>query len=234
MDLMKTPAERAREKTLLNDPLALVLNPSLVECKQCHKKIKLSSKSAFDTFHWRNHRARCLRTIKKKKTKGILPPLTRRPIPTPLKAATTPRPPHPEPRKSKTPPLIDISDSEEERRSEQSPEAQSPPSTLPWSPFAIQTPPDIRHSDAFLDDYILRSHPECFQRATPLSDHWQSWSWSQLKEPHFPPSAYNQDDDLEYDEDDDHISHYSSLTSQDERAQEAAHALSMLSRSRPR
>ena len=72
MERKKTHAERARELTILNDPLANLLSPYFVECKQCKKKIKLSSKSAYDTFHWRNHRARCLRTSKKKGKKPKL------------------------------------------------------------------------------------------------------------------------------------------------------------------
>lgn len=62
----QTPAEREREQSLLDDPYARVLGPSCVQCRQCLKKIKLSTKSAYDTFHWRNHRARCLRAMKKK------------------------------------------------------------------------------------------------------------------------------------------------------------------------
>lgn len=66
VELIKTPAEREREQSLLDDPYARVLGPSSVQCKQCLKKIKLSSKSAYDTFHWRNHRTRCLKAMKKK------------------------------------------------------------------------------------------------------------------------------------------------------------------------
>jgi len=66
MKSTKTPAERARELSILSDPLANLLSPDYVECKQCKKKIKLSSKSAYDTFHWRNHRKRCVKSFKKK------------------------------------------------------------------------------------------------------------------------------------------------------------------------
>jgi len=72
-DSSMTPAEKARERSLREDPLANVLDPSHVECRRCNKKIKLSSKSAFDTFHWRNHRARCMRTAKKKGPGGRAP-----------------------------------------------------------------------------------------------------------------------------------------------------------------
>lgn len=66
MKRTKTSAERTRELSILNDPLANLLSPDYVECKQCRKKIKLSSKSAYDTFHWRNHRKRCIKSFKKK------------------------------------------------------------------------------------------------------------------------------------------------------------------------
>ncbi|KAF8906250.1 hypothetical protein CPB84DRAFT_1770356 [Gymnopilus junonius] len=226
MDAMKTPAERARENVLLNDPLALVLNPSYVECRQCNKKIKLSSKSAFDTFHWRNHRARCIK-MAKKKAKTVT--TAHRLVSSPHKTTTSPSP-----RNSNTPPLIDISDSEEERRSEQSAEAQSPPYTIPSSPLSIQSPLDIRHTDTILDDYMLRSHPDCFRKVRPSSDHWQTWSWSQLKEPHFPAPAYghyeyeSQNDD---DDDDYGPSRPPSLADVDARARDAVHALSLLAQS---
>lgn len=59
-------SERARERYLKQDQLALVLSPSSVECRQCKRKIKLSSKSAYDPFHWRNHRTRCIKAHKRK------------------------------------------------------------------------------------------------------------------------------------------------------------------------
>lgn len=60
--MSQSPAEKARETKLREDPLAIVLSPTHVECKRCGKRIKLSAKSAFDPLHWRTHRARCLKT----------------------------------------------------------------------------------------------------------------------------------------------------------------------------
>lgn len=54
-------AARAREKQLLDDPMAIVLGPLCVDCKGCGKRIKLSTKSLYDLSHWRTHRARCLK-----------------------------------------------------------------------------------------------------------------------------------------------------------------------------
>lgn len=62
----QSTSERARERYLKQDPLAIVLSPSSVECRQCKRKIKLSSKSAYDPFHWRNHRARCIKAHNQK------------------------------------------------------------------------------------------------------------------------------------------------------------------------
>ena len=62
-------SEKARERYLRQDPLAIVLSPSSVECRQCKRKIKLSSKSAYDPFHWRNHRARCIKAHNNQKPK---------------------------------------------------------------------------------------------------------------------------------------------------------------------
>ncbi|KAF8630164.1 hypothetical protein AX15_003110 [Amanita polypyramis BW_CC] len=63
----RSAAERAREKKLRDDPMAIVVSPLYVDCKRCGARIKLSSKSSYDTFHWRTHRTRCL---KKTGTRG--------------------------------------------------------------------------------------------------------------------------------------------------------------------
>ncbi|PPQ67873.1 hypothetical protein CVT25_010312 [Psilocybe cyanescens] len=251
MNTVKTPAERTREKALLSDPLANLLSPSCVECKQCKKKIKLSSKSAYDTFHWRNHRARCLKMIKKK----MKATPSRRTVSSPLKAASTTKTstkdPEPEPRRMQTPPLIDISDSEEDSinspaiqspQSPQSPQLRSSPSPPPFSIYLGQS-----RMASTLDDYILRSHPECTQQTRALSYHWQNWSWSQLKEPHFtsPPYSHPNDAYVNGDQEDEYeYRHHRGMLQHlprpggpgrvvaDLRDQEAAHALSMLSRSR--
>ena len=41
--------------------MAIVVGPMHVDCKRCGNRIKLSSKSLYDTFHWRTHRSRCLK-----------------------------------------------------------------------------------------------------------------------------------------------------------------------------
>lgn len=57
----QTAAAKAREKKLRDDPMANVLGPLYVDCRRCGTRIKLSAKSAYDTFHWRTHRERCLK-----------------------------------------------------------------------------------------------------------------------------------------------------------------------------
>ena len=65
--------------------MAIVVGPLYVDCKRCGSRIKLSSKSPYDTFHWRTHRMRCLKkktgTQRARKTKnavcGLAPPFTR-------------------------------------------------------------------------------------------------------------------------------------------------------------
>lgn len=153
---------------------------------------------------------------------------------TPPKAATKVHRQNGEPPKSQTPPLIDISDSEEDHLSTMSPEVQSP--IPPSSPPSIQTFLDSPSSTApsVLSDYIIRSHPECTQQERP-SDHWKSWSWSQLKEPRFECANAN-DEDEDDDQDDDFPyrcvrSPHPLRNESDLRDHEAAHALSMLSRS---
>ncbi|KAG5219719.1 HAMP histidine kinase [Salix suchowensis] len=56
-----TPAEKAREKRLRDDPMANVIGPLFVDCKRCGARIKLSPKSVYDPFHWKTHKERCLK-----------------------------------------------------------------------------------------------------------------------------------------------------------------------------
>lgn len=50
---------RYREMELRKDPFICILSRDQVQCRQCGRKIKLSSNSAFDPSHWRQHRRRC-------------------------------------------------------------------------------------------------------------------------------------------------------------------------------
>jgi hypothetical protein len=61
----RSSAERARERKLRDDPMADVEGPTLVGCRLCGKKIKLSPKSSYDLFHWQTHKGRCLRKAAK-------------------------------------------------------------------------------------------------------------------------------------------------------------------------
>ncbi len=56
-----TPAERAREKRLRDDPMADVIGPLFVDCRRCKARITLSPKSVYDPFHWKSHKERCLK-----------------------------------------------------------------------------------------------------------------------------------------------------------------------------
>jgi len=231
----KTPAERARELTITSDPLANLLSPDYVECKQCKKKIKLSSKSAYDTFHWRNHRKRCVKSFKRK---GKQPQYTAAVVPSPVASQiniSRNRPPKSPStlvmsRSPKTPPLI--SDNEEDHRSELSSEAQSP-----LASHSIQSPPpSAPYYDYNVQDYLGRSHPGYVPRQ-PARHSWctstganlQNWSWSQLKPSRFDTAKHShggdgEDDDLSIEESFDSFG--------DERVQEAARTLSMLSQAR--
>lgn len=48
-----------RERRLREHPHAKVLGPQAVECGLCKKEIRLSTKSAYDPFHWTKHIDRC-------------------------------------------------------------------------------------------------------------------------------------------------------------------------------
>lgn len=135
--------------------------------------------------------------------------------------------------KTPTPPLV--TDSEDDRRSEPSSKVQSP--AVPTSP--LQRSPPVRaytvdDADPRLEEYMLRSHPECVQ-ALPAADHGRNWSWAQLKQrPHFAAPVYYDDGD-DGDEDEAKSVAYSfdrSVVDADEREQEAARTLTTLFRSR--
>ena len=134
-------------------------------------------------------------------------------------------------RSPKTPPLI--SDNEEDHRSELSSEAQSPLMASHSMP-SIQSPPPASYYDYNVEDYLGRSHPAYVPRQ-PARHSWctstgaslQNWSWSQLKPSRFDTIKHNSggdDDNLSIEEPFDNFG--------DERVQEAARTLSMLSRAR--
>jgi hypothetical protein len=137
------------------------------------------------------------------------------------------------PRSPKTPPLI--SDNEEDHRSELSSEAQSPLMASHSVP-SIQTPSSAPYYHYNVQDYLGRSHPGYVprqpvrhSRCTSTGVTLQNWSWSQLKPSRFDtakhgPGGEGEDDDLSIDESFDNFG--------DERVQEAARTLSMLSRAR--
>jgi len=193
------------------------------------------SKSAYDTFHWRNHRKRCVKSFKRKgKHVGGLP---QSPAASQTNFLRNKR--HPKsttlvtPRSPKTPPLI--SDNEEDHRSELSSEAQSP-ITANHSIPSVQSPPPAPYYDYNVQDYLGRSHPGYVPRQ-PARHSWctstgaslQNWSWSQLKPSRFDTAKHSRGGDGE----DDDLSIEESFESfGDERVQEAARTLSMLSRAR--
>ncbi|KAF8075106.1 hypothetical protein FPV67DRAFT_614174 [Lyophyllum atratum] len=158
-------AEKAREKKLRDDPMAIVIGPLYVDCRQCGTRIKLSTKSLYDGCHWRTHRSRCLRrrsAAPKKQTPKA-------------QILASPKPSQ-VPKERRTPPVSG--------HKEATPECEvllrSPPPTPPYS-----TPPRPvpRTPDAIFSEYVLRSHGK--KHIPPTLTHWQDWSWSQLLLPRF-------------------------------------------------
>jgi len=78
LGIVQSAAAKAREKQLRDDPMAIVLDPLHVDCKRCGKRIKLSRKSLYDTFHWRVHRMRCLKRHPRVQKKPLPKPDVRR------------------------------------------------------------------------------------------------------------------------------------------------------------
>ncbi|KAF8159490.1 hypothetical protein B0H34DRAFT_406247 [Crassisporium funariophilum] len=229
---VQSDAERAREKGLKDDPLALVISPSQVQCRQCKKLIKLSSKSAYDPFHWRNHRTRCVKLskAKAKMTKKPSAPKSSSSSPAhqtasnrPLRIAASPG----ETRSVKTPPLT--SDSEDDRRPERFVESHSPLGRSYAS--SSQSPTPATPQPGFSTNKYI--HPDYVRRPGSVSvGHWQSWSWSQLKPRQFSVAyEYGSGDDMSDDLSD---SLRGDDDPEDRIRQDAARSLSLLSQSNER
>jgi hypothetical protein len=54
-----------REEQLRSDPHVDVLGPEEVKCLLCGSTIKLSKKSAYDSYHWVTHKKRCIERMKR-------------------------------------------------------------------------------------------------------------------------------------------------------------------------
>lgn len=161
--MYQSPAEKARETKLREDPLAIVLSPTYVECKRCGKRIKLSAKSAFDPLHWRTHRARCLKTRHTKTTmrnteiKAQAPTLFPLPSPSPSPHAR---------------PLVHSYNIDSDGSTE--------PSSSPLS-FVASTLPPLYQPDVVTSECLRRSNSVHPVSTTPPTQGWQSWAWVQLK-----------------------------------------------------
>ncbi|KAG5342489.1 hypothetical protein C0989_001553 [Termitomyces sp. Mn162] len=185
-----TEAEKAREKELLQDSMAIVLSPYLVRCRTCGSNIKLSMKSLFDGHHWRTHRTRCL---KKRPTSASPTPKKRSPklFKAKAKARTNldilrlqpPSRPSSEEPDSRVRPSSLQQDSERDSIpvSSASPLRYHDSSSLPSS--MITNPLPAPNPDAVFEEYLFRTHGRKIQPF--ISTHWQDWSWDQLLVPRF-------------------------------------------------
>ncbi|KIK08849.1 hypothetical protein K443DRAFT_671908 [Laccaria amethystina LaAM-08-1] len=157
--MFQSPAEKARETKLREDPLAIVLSPTYVECKRCGKQIKLSAKSAFDPLHWRTHRARCLKTrhtkttIKSTEIKAQAPTLV---FPLP---SLSPR----------AWPLVHSHSIDSDGSTE--------PSSSPL-PFVASTLPPLYQPSVATSECLRHPNPVS---NTPPTQGWQSCTWVQSK-----------------------------------------------------
>ncbi|RDB23706.1 hypothetical protein Hypma_008989 [Hypsizygus marmoreus] len=197
----QTVAEKAREKKLKDDPMALVLGPFNVKCRRCHVRIKLSEKSLFDLCHWSTHRRRCLKkppgTLKRRgpQAKSASPPKRKRRQVVPERHYT---PPQKETSIVVTPlpPPADL----------EPPSSDGITPHVPSHPYVLHFLSDTLSSKA-VEEYLLRTNRKKLV-TLPISLARQEWNWSQLTPPrfaHLPLSADN-DDDADDDDDDDNYS----------------------------
>lgn len=68
--IVLTFAESKRKLALENDPRATDITPTSVRCNMCAAEIKLSPKSAYDNFHWKTHKERCMKKSKNPAARG--------------------------------------------------------------------------------------------------------------------------------------------------------------------
>ncbi|KAI0940954.1 hypothetical protein AcV7_003187 [Taiwanofungus camphoratus] len=186
-----TPAERLRERKLRDDPMAIVQNPQMVQCQRCGGKIKLSTKSSYDPFHWQKHRERCLRRsdvlVKELKENS-----DQSSYPTEVKIYTSSKRRMTD---SLTPPLTP--DNDDDRSSEGPVKEESPSLHLDDSPTGTYV--SIRQPDAAFEEYLVRSRRRSTRELIPQTlESWQSWTWSQLKAPVYPGYMDYDDEDAIY------------------------------------
>ncbi|KAF9497122.1 hypothetical protein BDN71DRAFT_1588471 [Pleurotus eryngii] len=176
-----TPAEKAREKRLRDDPMANVIGPLFVDCKRCGARIKLSPKSVYDPFHWKTHKERCLKkppgalVTKKSNSQRTSTPQLVNELPS---ASHTPVSPKLDTTVSTTPPLTpDKDDGPPAHRDSESNDQYFPP---------LPADAGSRTADHTLREYLTRTHRKSVSDSPSGSqDNWQKWDWSQLKSPDF-------------------------------------------------
>ncbi|KDQ61516.1 hypothetical protein JAAARDRAFT_54875 [Jaapia argillacea MUCL 33604] len=177
----RTPAEKAREKKLREDPMAEVHGPLFVTCRRCGSQIKLSPKSAYDPFHWAKHRERCLkrpagvvRQMKEEAQDKRFPASAQfSPSSQTSKASSSKR--------SVTPPLTP-DHSESSITFESHPTDIKEESPIPDFPPQPATAFRIRDPDPAFEEYLYRSRRKLMRELSPMSpESWHDWNWSQLK-----------------------------------------------------
>ncbi|KAF9466124.1 hypothetical protein BDZ94DRAFT_1306504 [Collybia nuda] len=178
-----TAAERAREKKLRDDPMAIVLGPLFVDCKRCGARIKLSSKSQYDTLHWRTHRARCLKRQRRQPKKPgsgyvSLPSLS------PPRSA-----------KKVSPSLSEVTMTPVSLVRGRSQSISVPAITRPSS-SSLPRPSRVRTADTIFEEYLFRSNRMQAQYTSQPPTHWKDWSWDQLLLPKFAREADTDQPDL--------------------------------------
>jgi len=177
-EVIQTPAEKAREKKLRDDPMADVLGPLFVCCRRCGGRIKLSPKSTYDPFHWQKHRERCLKkpahVVKQKKREA------ERLYTAPPKRTSDPS--NKAGLGSLTPPLTTDDDDEmggDDRVKEECPSPVLEETTSPPNVAGA-----IRQPDLAFEDYLIRSRRKMTRDLSPLGhENWKAWNWSQLRAP---------------------------------------------------
>ncbi|KAG9309029.1 hypothetical protein JVU11DRAFT_11244 [Chiua virens] len=174
----RTAAELTREKKLRDDPMADVHGPLFVTCKRCGNRIKLSPKSSYDPFHWTKHRERCLR----------------KPVGVARGARSTPKDIY----------ISPVKQSPTSSNSNTDADNVTPPPLTPDDdrPAASDIFRERSPSSPVMGDPVDQSADSAKPAHIPAVERWQTWNWSELRQPIWmtdsdPASASAASDDQE-------------------------------------
>ncbi|KAL5492678.1 hypothetical protein ACEPAI_4125 [Sanghuangporus weigelae] len=183
-----------REQRLKAHPYADVRGPELVVCRLCEQQIKLSTKSAYDAFHWNKHIERCARRAPAAREQRVMRAAERKKRASLPKSSVQRLTIHLRPKgateASSASDPVPVPIHVKEETPERTEDIPSPSSPRSHSSPSLQTPspppasPPRPEPDLMMEDYYRRSRRRGTRELSPFTlEAAAAWSWSQVKEP---------------------------------------------------